>query len=90
MEVRELIFFGILIIVGIIIILRDRKKSQRIIEQDKLVIKLLDDCIAFERELKKNKYSDKEIQEIKDEHEPEKMGDYSSHYTDWKKALFGN
>lgn len=87
MEIRELIYFTILVLVGIIVILRDRKKTQRVLELDRKYIKVLDDLYAFEKELREKGLSDEELQALRDKFRPEEE-DFSSEFTDWKKALF--
>lgn len=91
MEIREIIIFGFLLIVAIIIILEYRKKSQRIIELERFNAQLLEDCYSLERELKEESgCDDDEIKRIKNKFQPENIGGFSSGFTDWKKALFGN
>ena len=48
METREMLYFVALFVILLVILFRDRQKSQRIIEQDKTIVQLADgDIIDF-------------------------------------------
>jgi len=89
MNTMQILYVVFLFVIGGIIISRDRKKSQRVLELDKKYIKVLEDLYTFEKELKSLGVSDEEIHTLKNKYKPED-GEFDSEFTDWKKALFGN
>ncbi len=87
METREMLYFVALFVILLVILFRDRQKSQRIIEQDKTIVQLADDYVALRNKLLLKGLSEKDIKKLRDKHTPEKNGDFSSSFTEWKKIF---
>ena len=88
MENIQIIYYVFAFITLVIIIFRDRKKSKKVMEQDKTIVQIADDYIALRNELLLRGMSEEEIQVLRDKFTPENDGDFSSSLTEWKKALF--